>query len=277
MRKVFYISVLLMGLLSAAQAQKKVIYEDTSLLQKDELPVPEPYEETKVTDETTVTVQPPASTLDEEEPADTTLYRNGLSLSFDSIKNWRNSKDYAYTKYLDSLLRNQKKKEVKETSAPRPGLFDGLFDSGILQFVLWAIAISFVLFILYRLFLAEGGVRRRSKSANKTEAQVEEEIITHESDFDMLIRQALQHGNYRQAVRYQYLKTLHLLADKNLVSLAPDKTNYQYVSEIANRSYQQPFAALTLNYEYVWYGEFDIDKNIYDQIENSFRGFNQKI
>jgi Domain of unknown function (DUF4129) len=129
---------------------------------------------------------------------------------------------------------------------------------------------------LYRLFLAEGAFKRKPKSA-KAEAEVEEEIITNESNFDALIRQALQGGNYRQAVRYQYLRTLHLLAEKNMVQLAPDKTNFQYVSEIANRSHQQPFASLTLNYEYVWYGEFEIDKNIYDKIESGFKGFNQKI
>ncbi|MFZ1306638.1 MAG: DUF4129 domain-containing protein, partial [Ferruginibacter sp.] len=118
--------------------------------------------------------------------------------------------------------------------------------------------------------------QRKSKLA-RAEAAVEEEIITKESDFDALIRQSLQSGNYRHAVRYQYLRTLHLLAEKNMVQLAPDKTNFQYVSEIANRNHQQPFASLTLNYEYVWYGEFEIDKNIYDKIESNFRGFNQKI
>ena len=137
-------------------------------------------------------------------------------------------------------------------------------------------AIAFVLFILYRLFLAEGAFKRQSKSTN-AQAEVEEEIITKESDFDALIRQSLQSGNYRQAVRYHYLQTLHLLAEKNMVQLAPDKTNFQYVSEIANRNHQQPFASLTLNYEYVWYGEFEINKNVYDKIESNFRGFNQQI
>ena len=106
---------------------------------------------------------------------------------------------------------------------------------------------------------------------------MEEEVITRESDFDALIRTALQNSNYRQAVRYQYLRTLHILADKNFIELAPDKTNFQYVREIANRNHQNDFASLTLNYEYVWYGEFDIDKNIYQKIENNFTSLNQKL
>ena len=275
MRKIIYISLLLMGFLSAAQAQKKIIYEDSSLLQKDE-EVSSTVEQIEVVKDSAVMVQPPVTALEEDESADTTLYKNDLNLSYDSIKNWRNLKEYGYTKYLDSLLKNIKPKEIKEPPRPRRSILSGLFNSNIVTVLLWTVAIAFVLFILYRLFLAEGVFKRKPKSA-KAEAEVEEEIITHESDFDALIRQALQSGNYRQAVRYQYLRTLHLLAEKNMVQLAPDKTNFQYVSEIANRSHQQPFASLTLNYEYVWYGEFEIDKNIYDKIESDFRGFNQKI
>jgi len=270
MRKAFYISLMLMGLLSSVQAQKKFIYEDTALLQKEEEAVMAPVEDS------TAMVEPPVTVLEEDEQADTTLRKNDLNLSYDSIKNWRNLKEYAYSKYLDSLLKNIKKKETKEQPARR-GISTGFFNSGFVTVLLWALAIAFVVFILYRLFLADGAFRRKTRSANDTGSEVEEEMITNESDFDALIRQALQIGNYRQAVRYQYLRTLHLLADKNLVQLAPDKTNFQYVSEIANRNHQQPFASLTLNYEYVWYGEFEIDKNIYDKIESNFRGFNQKI
>jgi hypothetical protein len=275
MRKIIYISLLLMGFLSAVQAQKKFIYEDSSLLQKEEQ-VEELIEEVMVNQDSTAMVVAPVTPLEEDEPADTSLYKNDLNLAYDSIKNWRNLKQYAYTKYLDSLLKKIKPKEIKEPPRPRRSFLSGLFNSDIVTVLLWTVAIAFVLFILYRLFLAEGAFKRKSKSAN-AEAEVEEEIITHESDFDALIRQALQSGNYRQAVRYQYLRTLHLLAEKNMVQLAPDKTNFQYVSEIANRSHQQPFASLTLNYEYVWYGEFEIDKNIYDKIESGFRDFNQKI
>ncbi|MBL7703273.1 MAG: DUF4129 domain-containing protein [Ferruginibacter sp.] len=278
MRKAVYISLLLIGLLSAAQAQKKIIYQDTSLLPKEE--ISEPVEEIMIVQDSSGVEGAPitASEEQDDEPADTSLQKNDLYFSYDSIKNWRNAKEYAYTKYIDSLLRNIKKKEEKNerSSLPRRSIFSGLFGSGILQAILWAFAIVFVLFILYRLFLADGAFRRKAKQA-KAEAEVEEELITNESDFDALIRQALQTGNYRQAVRYQYLRTLHLLADKNLLQLSPDKTNFQYVSEIANRNHQQPFASLTLNYEYVWYGEFEIDKNVYDKIESSFKGFNQKI
>ena len=279
MRKTIYISILLMIFFSAVQAQKKVIYEDTSLLQKDEIVIPAPAD--AIRDVDSVLYNPPVEAVkaDEEKPLDTTLYKNNLDLTYDSIKNWRNLNDYSYSKYLDSLLKSiQEKQKKKETAkSSEPGLLNDILGSGILGLLLWTFVICFVGFILYQLFLSDGGFRRRSKKTKDILAEAEEEIITNESDFDALIRQALQNANYRQAIRYQYLRTLHLLADKNLVSLAPDKTNFNYVSEINNPDNRQAFAALTLNYEYVWYGEFDIDKNIYEKIETNFRQLNQKI
>ncbi len=275
MRKIIYISVLLLNLFSAAQAQKKVIYEDTSLLQKEEQIIQAPVEDVSLD---TATYEVPAEAT-AEKPADTSLYMNDLNFSYDSIKNWRNLKDYAYAKNLDSLLKSLKEKEVKEKPrrTPDTGFLTGLLDSGILKILLWAVVICFVLFVLYRLFLAEGVFKRKAKSAKGNEAEVEEEIITNESDFDALVRQAVQNGNYRQAVRYQYLRTLHLLAGRGMISLAPDKTNFNYVTEITNAEYRNAFAALTLNYEYAWYGEFDVDKNIYEKIEHNFSSLNKKI
>ena len=276
MRKAIYISVLLLFFFYAAQAQKKIIYEDSTLLQKDEEVIQAPAEDIAV-DSATVPATVEATA---QEAADTSLYRNALDFPYDSVKQWRNEKDYAYAKDLDSLLKSLQKKDVKQKpqqSMPDTGIFTGLLGSGFLQFLLWALAICFVLFVLYRLFLAEGVFKRKAKSVKDMQAEVEEEIITNESDFDALIRQALHNGNYRQAVRYQYLHTLHLLSGRGMVSLAPDKTNFNYVTEISNPEYRNAFAALTLHYEYAWYGEFDVDKNIYEKIEYNFSSLNKKI
>lgn len=277
MRKVIYISFFLLNLFTVAQAQEKNMYADTALLPKDKGQVQSPAEDINAD---TVTYQAPPQLADEEKPADTSLYVNDLNFPYDSIKSWRNSKDYAYARNLDSLLKNLKKKNPAsqpQPSAPETGIFTGLLGSDLLQALLWTAAICFVLFLLYRLFLAEGVFKRKARSVNHDEAEVEEEIITRESDFDGLVRQAVQNGNYRLALRYQYLRTLHLLAERGMISLAPDKTNFNYVTEITNPEYRNAFAALTLNYEYAWYGEFDVDKNIYDKVEQNFSSLNKKI
>jgi Domain of unknown function (DUF4129) len=267
MRKLIYISIWLSCITGTANAQEKFVYEDSSLLQTEE--ITPPVEEVQISEEVLQSVV--------EERTDTSLYPNNISLSPDSIQQWKKLKEYAYITYLDSLLKQRKQEEVKQQKPREPGKLNDFLGSGFFSGLLWVLAIGFVGFLVYRLFLADAVFRRSPKAISSESTETVEEEFTSESDFDAFIRTALQHGNFRQAVRYQYLRTLHALADKGLVELAPDKTNYQYVSELRNHDLQQPFSALTLNYEYVWYGEFNIDREIYQKIEPGFTGFNQKL
>lgn len=283
MLKFVSISLAVLLIFSAASAQqKRYLYVDSSLLRNETT-----YEEVVTPPTETIVTAPQGEDVQEtdslydETVIDTTLYLNGLSLSPDSMKRWRNTKEFAYIAYIDSLLKDAQDKEknnskqVEQNSGP--GFFDRLFASNFMKLLLWAIAGFFILFIVYRLFLAEGVFRRETKAASKENAETEEEMINAETDFAALINQALQNNNYRQAVRYQYLRTLHRLAEKNLLQTAPDKTNYQYVRELQNTMFQNDFASLTRNYEYVWYGGFDVGQEQYRKIETGFTQFNQKI
>jgi hypothetical protein len=287
MRKLFLISIVITVFFTEAQAQdKKYVYQDSTLEQAEELYAP------PLTNEV---IQAPVEEVVTEEVKeerkeiiiDTALNYTMLTISPDSVEQWKSLQAFGYVKYLDSLLKarkeNAKKEEKKDedTDSPSSGngssWLDRVLSSGGLQVFLWILAITFVLFILYKLFLTEGVFRKTPKSIKENTPAAEEEVITSDSNFETLIKQAAQTGNYRLAVRYQYLQTLHKLAGKNFVELATDKTNYQYVREITNQNYQQDFAALTLNYEYVWYGEFNIDIIIYKRMETDFYQFNSKL
>jgi hypothetical protein len=247
---------------SVANAQEeKNVYEDSTIIKSE------------AESQTVLPLQAP----DEEISTDTSLDFNQLKISPDSVNNWKELRAFAYAKYLDSLLKAKQDEKVQVQSQPTgPNWFESLLSSSGMRAFFWILAIAFILFILYRLFLAQGVFRRSVSNDNTQQPAVTEEAITNDSDFDALIRQAKAAGNYRLAVRYHYLQTLHRLAAKNYLSLAADKTNYQYVSEISNLQYRNEFASLTLSYEYVWYGEFAIEENIYRKIESGFSGFNAK-
>jgi hypothetical protein len=271
-----------------AQAQdKKYLYKDSTLDESEQLydtTVDQVIQAPVQEDEKKVLYQEITEEKKEEESIDTSLNYNQLTVPPDSVAAWKNLKGFAYLKYLDSLLKAKKQAPKKaaeqEQTYSEPsggGWLNRVLASDGLQLLLWTLAVAFVIFVLYKLFLTDGAFRRKPAAANTQAAAVEEEVITGESDFDLLIKQALQQRNYRLAVRYQYLKTLHKLADKKLVELAADKTNYQYVREIGNPAYQNDFAALTLNYEYVWYGEFEIEENIYRNMNEKFNQLNTRL
>lgn len=243
----------------------------------------------------------------QDEITDTVLNPNKLVVPSDSIRTWKQLKAFEYASYLDSLLKEQLKKQAQEkiehpkekpggdnsgsTSKSEPIIFqkhdrswlDGVFQSAGLRWVLYSLAILFVLFVIYKLFFADGGFKKklkRSPVVAQPQAE-EEEVLTHESDFDRFIRLALQSGNYRLAVRYQYLRILTHLAQRNYIEMAADKTNYQYLRELqthgVDHQFQNEFASLTLSYEYAWYGEFNVDDQMYRKIETGFKNFNKRF
>lgn len=287
MRKYIFISILSLAFFSAAHAQdKKYLYKDSTLNESEQLydtTVEQVIQAPVQEEEKKILYEEVTEEEKEEDVIDTSLNYNQLTVPPDSVTAWKNLKGFAYVKNLDSLLKAKKqapKEAEKEKTYSQPsggGWLNAVLSSNGLQFFLWTLAVAFVMFVLYKLFLTDGAFRRKSAATNAKTAAVEEEVITGESDFDLLIKQALQQRNYRLAVRYQYLNTLHKLADKKLVELAADKTNYQYVREISNPAYQNEFAGLTLNYEYVWYGEFDIDENIYRSMNEKFNQLNTRL
>ena len=257
--------------------EKKYIYKDSTLIQ-----------EVTSTDSIKLKIEPEKISAEEKEPPqaeeakpiDTVLHYTQRSISADTILHWKNEKAFGYASYLDSLLRDRQHKEKlkpRTGNQSGPGTIDRFFSSPVTKTFFYILGALFVLFILYRLFLAEGVFKKPSIKMMPAVPEVIEEDINARSDFAAMINQAIRSDNYRLAVRYQYLRTLHLLASKNYLQLAPDKTNYQYVREISNPNQQNEFSRLTMNYEYVWYGAFAINERIYHRIENDFSLFNKKV
>ena len=212
----------------------------------------------------------------------------------DSLQDYKSDKDFAYMKYLDSLLRQTKdlsvdtfsvnsassrsKKDVQQNQEQANTTRRiNIFNQPIVKIILWILAFFLIGFIIYKLFLGENFFKR-SRSYNITDTQKEEEeSISDPSAYDKLISQALMNKNYRLAVRYGFLQTLQMLSGSGLVQLSGDKTNYQYVNELRGKPYQNDFAALTLNYEYVWYGKFDISEDVYNRLRREYKSFHQKL
>lgn len=127
-------------------------------------------------------------------------------------------------------------------------------------------------FYLLIKFLMQSPVRSVFKTSEKDidSFKYVEENLT-EINFDDLISKALKEGNYRLATRYLYLSTLKLMTKNNIIDWHFDKTNSDYVKEIQNETIQQGFKRISYIYDYVWYGEFPIDKVSYDANRQEFQ------
>lgn len=99
----------------------------------------------------------------------------------------------------------------------------------------------------------------------------------HAINFEQELEMAAEQGNYRLGVRLLYLRTLKQLTDRQFIDWKPDKTNQQYASELANQPFATAFNALTRDFDYVWYGDFPIDKAQFEALQADFGQFSRRV
>ena len=152
-------------------------------------------------------------------------------------------------------------------------LLDGKVSGSIIKYVLIALLVVAVVYAVIKIIGLD--LKLLTGKSKVVEIPYEESLENiHEIDFDAQLEQAVANANYRLAVRLLYLRTLKNLSDKNLIDWKLEKTNQTYVAELANDTYKNEFTNLTNQFEYIWYGEFFIDKNSFEPINQSFQSFN---
>lgn len=145
---------------------------------------------------------------------------------------------------------------------------------------IWGISILIIGFTLYQLIrflLNKKGnyfVSKKNKGLTISTHNLEENI--HEINFEERIATFENQEKYRFAIRYQFLSVLKHLTDTKQIHWNPEKTNQDYSQEIQNKRQKQEFEELVYIFDYIWYGEFEIDKTAYNYFKKKFINFKIK-
>lgn len=149
--------------------------------------------------------------------------------------------------------------------------------STVIKYLLIGMLAFFVIWLILRLLKIDF-MRLFGKRRKEDEVPYSEFIENiHDINFDEAIAKALEEKNYRLAVRLLYLRSLKELNDAGLIHWRMEKTNLAYLNELENPDYKKIFNALTVRFEYVWYGEFPINSEIFQNISSMFKEFNNKL
>jgi hypothetical protein len=163
-------------------------------------------------------------------------------------------------------------------------LFDKLIESlsneHTRDFWRWGIYIVCGLVILYVILkLTKTNIRGlffgEAQSGRIAFNETEENI--HELNFDQLISEAVASQQFGKAIRLFYLKTLKQLTDRKLIDWKINKTNYDYVQELANKELVPSFRSLTSLFEYIYYGDFKVTQADFEQAKSAFIQFEEKL
>lgn len=136
------------------------------------------------------------------------------------------------------------------------------------------ILVGFLLYFIIKYILGKDGnfiFGKRNKKLNINVEELHENI--HEINFPESILKLEHAKDYRSAVRYQFLYVLKKLSDKKLINWNPEKTNKDYVAELKAPHLKNEFSDLSYIFDYVWYGEFNIDEHSYQKFKNQYQAF----
>lgn len=136
---------------------------------------------------------------------------------------------------------------------------------------MWYLVLSLiVIYIIYKIFKSNfkpvfyNPVNRSRKDDNSIPLDIT--IM----NFDELIAGSLAEKDYRSALRYNYLKFLKILIDKEIVQFKKGKSNHDYQREVAKLPVSVIFNRLTLVYEWVWYGKLYLEFRDYSELGTEF-------
>lgn len=199
-----------------------------------------------------------------------------------NLKEKYNSKEFRYeVKLDDKSLWDSFKEWLAYWFKKIFGLSNMDVSSDYVEITLKVLAVLIVIYVIYliaKLILNKEGQWVFGKSTTKKiihDDDIEKNLI--HVDFDKLIKETLRDGNNRLAIRYYYLWILKKLSEKSIIEWHSDKTNTDYLYEIKSADLKSDFQHLSYLYNYIWYGEFEMNDRTFQHAKKAFENTLQSL
>jgi hypothetical protein len=183
------------------------------------------------------------------------------------VSRYKNNPEYAYA--------NDAAYWRKEPPTD-PGLLLRILSSKALRWIFLTLFGGLILYGVYQLAIENNFtmlIRTRRKKAVFTELDLSEEKIDYEEN--IRINQA--EGNYRMAIRFLYLRLIYILREKKEISYLDSSTNADITHALRNHPEAVSFRRLATAYEYVFYGGFIPNQEMYFHLKNQFEALQKKF
>jgi hypothetical protein len=186
------------------------------------------------------------------------------------VKKVKSDEDYWYANVAPPREKKEQEPAKKPVSIFNKAWFNTLF---------WILLVGgFVALLVW--FLATSNIslfRRKIKATGEEDLEEIETENIFELNFEKEIQKAIDAANHRLAVRLMYLRTLRDLSLCKLINYTHEKTNTDYLLQLAASPYYKNFFRLTRNFDYTWYGHFPLTQESFLLIQNDFNSFKQQL
>ena len=97
------------------------------------------------------------------------------------------------------------------------------------------------------------------------------------SELEIKINAAKDANDFRSATRLYFVWVIKELSDKGHIQWKKRKTNYHYLLEVESKSFSEDFGTAVNNYEFIWYGKYEVKPEEFTVVENHFKELISKI
>ncbi len=177
--------------------------------------------------------------------------------------------DYSKTKDIWVLRENKPEKEAKKQSRNQFG-----FVGQLIYYIIIMLIIIVVIAMLF-FFLSNISDDRSIEIIEEEADEVIEDI--HALNLGEMLHLALSEGNYRPALRIEFLQLLKELSDAQLIEWSKEKTNRDYSRELSHQSIHTSFRQAANLYERVWYGDNNITEENYKASTQLYRSLSNSL
>jgi hypothetical protein len=144
------------------------------------------------------------------------------------------------------------------------------------RLIVYAVGLALLVIIIMLMLKVNAFKVLYSAGGGAQKYQLFDENI-HEMDFEKLIRESIEQQDYRRGVRLLFLYALKLLSDKQLIHFEAGKTNHDYVTELEKGELKTGLNELSFYFDYAWYGNFSINHDTFNKVQQTFADWKTKI
>ena len=144
-------------------------------------------------------------------------------------------------------------------------------DGFLLKLVAYLVIIGLVIAIIYMVFSSV----KVDKKINLKDKEIDIDDIEDIEDIDAVsaYKSAILAGDYRLAIRMQFIKCLQTLSTGGYIDWEKEKTNRDYAREISQSELRRSFRELATIFERCWYGDVSLDRISFQSYDQKFLTF----
>ena len=183
-------------------------------------------------------------------------------------EDWNKQKN-AY-QYVDDEKPKPKKKDEPLKVEEKKSKWNWDINTQVVRTILICIVVGILILVIILLLRKSNWVfNKKVNDKHLLIARLEENLP--ESDIDPHLSKSINEKDYRLAFRLYFLLLIQKLALNNHVVWRKEKTNGEYLIECNSKNFYDTFAKLTLAFDQVWYGEYQLPKHLFEEYQADFK------